>query len=215
MKLETDKCIIQDPTHNKMIGLAELQDGLYHLIFPVNIPAVCNVISRMNDSILWLASYSKVQYLHSLDSKIQMNKELICDCCNFAKQKRLPFHSSNSISDACFDLLHMDIWGPYRVATTNGHWYFLTILDDHSRAVCVHLMRSKYEVRWLIKGFCNMVTTRFGLQVKCIRLDNGMEFNMTYVFGQKGIVHQTSCTHTPQQNSRIERKHAWSSHFHC
>nr|GMD40836.1 Retrovirus-related Pol polyprotein from transposon TNT 1-94 [Ipomoea batatas] len=47
-------------------------------------------------------------------------------------------------------------------------------------------------------------TTEFGSSVKCIRFDNGCEFNMDEFFSQKGIVHQTSCTYTPQQNSRGE-----------
>nr|GLL29188.1 uncharacterized protein LOC109170740 [Ipomoea trifida] len=46
----------------------------------------------------------------------------------------------------CFDLLHVDIWGPYKVATIHGHHYFLTILDDHSRAVWVYMMKMKSEV---------------------------------------------------------------------
>nr|GLL46475.1 uncharacterized protein LOC109150247 [Ipomoea trifida] len=67
---------------------------------------------------------------------------------------------------ACFELLHMDIWGPYRVATTHGHLYFLTIVDDHSRAVWVHLLRKKSEVRNLIVEFCKMVENQFGVHVK-------------------------------------------------
>nr|GMD46029.1 Retrovirus-related Pol polyprotein from transposon TNT 1-94 [Ipomoea batatas] len=101
----------------------------------------------------------------------------------------------------------MDIWGPYKVATTYGHQYFLTILDDHSRAVWIYLMKGKSEARGLIVGFCNLVENQFGTKVKCIRSDNGLEFNMVEFFKQKGIIHQTSCTYTPQQNSRVERKH--------
>nr|GMD52674.1 uncharacterized protein LOC109178736 [Ipomoea batatas] len=71
-----------------------------------------------------------------------------------------------------FDLLHMDIWGPYKVATTHGYHYFLTILDDHSRAVWVYLMKLKSEVRSLITGFCSLVENQFGTSVKCIRTDN-------------------------------------------
>nr|GLL38011.1 uncharacterized protein LOC109150247 [Ipomoea trifida] len=75
---------------------------------------------------------------------------------------------------ACFDLLHMDIWGPYKVATIHGHLYFLTIVDDHSRAVWVHLLRKKSEVRNLIMGFCKMVENQFGVHVKSI--SPGREF---------------------------------------
>nr|GLL25232.1 uncharacterized protein LOC109182622 [Ipomoea trifida] len=101
----------------------------------------------------------------------------------------------------------MDIWGPYKVATIHGHHYFLTILDDHNRAVWVYLMKAKSEVRSLIIQFCNLVENQFGTTVKCIRSDNGLEFNLQDYFSQKGIIHQTSCIYTPQQNSRVERKH--------
>nr|GMC75238.1 Retrovirus-related Pol polyprotein from transposon TNT 1-94 [Ipomoea batatas] len=53
----------------------------------------------------------------------------------------------------------------------------------------------------------SLVENQFGANVKCISSDNGLEFNMDELFSHKGIIHQTSCTYTPQQNSRVERKH--------
>lgn len=45
--------------------------------------------------------------------------------------------------------------------------------------------------------------------MKVIRSDNGQEFlgPMKQFYQQKGILHQTSCIDTPQQNGRVERKH--------
>lgn len=43
-----------------------------------------------------------------------------------------------------------------------------------------------------------------------IRTDNGSEFfNLTFdsLLNSHGIVHQSSCPYTPQQNSRVKRKH--------
>lgn len=41
-----------------------------------------------------------------------------------------------------------------------------------------------------------------------VRSDNGTEFLvLSSYFKDKGIVHQTSCVNTPQQNGRVERKH--------
>nr|GMD52741.1 uncharacterized protein LOC109181269 [Ipomoea batatas] len=105
------------------------------------------------------------------------------------------------INSNCFDLLHMDIWGPYKVATIHGHHYFLTILDDHSRAVWVYLMRTKSEVRSLIIQFCNLVENQFGTTVKCIRSDNGLEFNLQDYFSQKGSFEQPRELHSPNQAS--------------
>ena len=57
----------------------------------------------------------------------------ISDVCHFAKPKRLSFPISTSKSKKCFDLIHVDIWGPYSIPSIHGHKYFLTIVDDYSR----------------------------------------------------------------------------------
>ena len=74
-----------------------------------------------------------------------------CDTCHFAKQKRLPFPDSITISSQCFDLLHMDIWGPYAHPSLLGHKYFLTIVDDKSRYTWIIFLKLKSEVSNHIK----------------------------------------------------------------
>lgn len=44
-----------------------------------------------------------------------MNKELICDVCKYAKQKRKPFQVSVKRAAKAFDLIHMDLWGQFAV----------------------------------------------------------------------------------------------------
>nr|GFC17993.1 putative ribonuclease H-like domain-containing protein [Tanacetum cinerariifolium] len=38
-------------------------------------------------------------------------------------------------------LLHMDLCGPMRIASINGKWYILVIVDDYSRYTWVHFLR--------------------------------------------------------------------------
>ena len=53
-----------------------------------------------------------------------------------------------------------------------------------------------------------MIKRQFDAKVKVVRSDNGTEFNcMRDYFQHNGILFQTSCVDTPQQNGRVECKH--------
>ena len=89
----------------------------------------------------------------------------------------------------------------------NGDRYFFTIVDDHSRFTWSYIMQNKAETRVHLINFISMVKTQFQKKVKIIRTDNGLEFNMLQFFNTEGIIHQTSCIETPEQNGLVERKH--------
>ena len=82
-------------------------------------------------------------------------------------------------------------------------------MDDYSKAIWVYLLKDKIEVYEKLVSFCSMVNTQFDLKVQRIRSDNGREFMNdplhTY-FLEHGIIQETSCVDTPQQNGRVERK---------
>lgn len=56
-----------------------------------------------------------------------------CVVCPYAKMTRLSCPSSTNKSVACFDLLHLDLWGHQNTTTIDGTRYFLTVVDDYSR----------------------------------------------------------------------------------
>lgn len=109
-----------------------------------------------------------------------------------------------------FELMHIDIWGPYHVCTGGKYRYFQIIVDDFSRATWVHLLKLKSESLEILKMFCNFVKNQFEKSVKIVRSDNALKFDDSgckEFFGKLGIIHQTSCVDRPQQNGRVERKH--------
>lgn len=79
-------------------------------------------------------------------------------------------------------------------------------------------MKSKSEVGELIEYFCTLVKTQFKSALKIFINDNSTEFVNTFVqnlFRSLGIVHQTSCIETSQQNGIAERKHKHLLNFAC
>jgi len=117
---------------------------------------------------------------------------------------------SSSRANKAFKLLHVDIWGPYRVSTYDGYKLFLSIVDDYTRATWIFLMINKSSAFHLLESFIAFVDTQFYAQVKIIMPDNGPEFGDQHAlafYSSKGIMHQTSCVDTSQQNEVVERKH--------
>jgi len=53
----------------------------------------------------------------------------------------------------------------------------------------------------------NLVENQFETKVKIVRSDNGNEFKIHDLFNSKGIIHQTTCVETPEQNGIAKRKH--------
>ncbi|GKA65674.1 ribonuclease H-like domain-containing protein [Tanacetum coccineum] len=68
-----------------------------------------------------------------------------CETCQRAKQTREPFPLSDHTSSSLGDLVHLDLWGPYKVTGSEGFKYFLTMVDDYTRAVWLYLIKTKDE----------------------------------------------------------------------
>ena len=83
-------------------------------------------------------------------------------------------------------------------------------MDDNSRVTWLFLLRHKSDVLAILKSFFVLVKSQFDKQIKRVRSDNGTEFfnnECKTLFTSLGIVHESSCPHTPQQNGVVERKH--------
>ncbi|CAI7926844.1 unnamed protein product [Closterium sp. NIES-54] len=107
-----------------------------------------------------------------------------CPTCLETKFTKFPFSSGTGPAKAPLALVHMDVVGPTRAPSLSGSRYFLTIVDNHTRAV------------------------ESGHKVKVIRTDNGGEFigaDFEAVLKKKGIQHQLTVPYNPQQNGVAER----------
>ena len=207
---------IQDLTNWSTIGVGQMSNGLYLLQQSSLSSASTSLVDFLskhkigsftafslnnhhnNLYSLWHSrlghpSNVKLQSLSNVFPFLQNCCTKQCTICTLAKQKRLPFPFNNKMCDFPFDLVYMDVWGPFFVPTSDGHRYFLTLVDDATGATWLFLMKAKFEVKALIVSFYNMVLTQFNVKIKCFRSDNALEFKLSDFYFANGIIHQTSC----------------------
>ncbi|KAK1412979.1 hypothetical protein QVD17_34637 [Tagetes erecta] len=207
-------CYVQDFLRQKLLMTGNEVGGLYFA-------------NTVNKSLFFKSNNAQIsgklwhnRLGHPSDKVLNVLKDILpisnhrntdpCEICHQAKQTRSVFKPSDHKSNELGDLIHMDLWGPFKVTSREGYKYFLTIVDDYSRAVWIYLLKSKDEVFRYINRFFRLIATQFKQHIKVCRTDNGTEFvnkQLEHFFEQNGVIHQTSCAYTPQQNGIVERKH--------
>ncbi|CAL9022379.1 unnamed protein product [Prunus brigantina] len=202
--------IFQDLVTKKTIGEGFYLNGLYYLSKDFQTHKGFHVESNLaQDQHLWhqrLAHPSET-VLSNLFPSLCKNS-IKCDACHLSKFARLPFKSSVSRATKLFEIVHSDVWGP-TFESFDGYKYFVTFVDDFSRVTWLYLLKFKSEVVDVFKDFHNLVKNQFSTQIQTLRSDNGTEYMshiMTQYLSTHGIIHQTSCVGTPQQNGVAERK---------
>lgn len=220
----SDHCVFQDLETKLMIGTGCEREGLY-LLDPggsVAYHSQTNEVAyhsqknegRTQEILLWHArlchlSFKSLKVLFPSFFESISDNVLQCQVCQLAKHCRTTFPTSSNKSVSLFELIHSDVWGPAPVNSIDGHKYFITFIDDFSHCTWIYLMKSRDEVPKMIQVFCKMVETQFGKKVKAIRSDNAKEYfakNLNFFLENEGIIHESSCPYTPQQNGTAERK---------
>ncbi|GJV13486.1 cysteine-rich receptor-like protein kinase 8, partial [Tanacetum coccineum] len=166
---------------NKRIPHGNLCEGLY-IIYPDQVTPTSHAALSTNSkdsTMLWHSrlghpSTSTLQQIKSIS--VSCNEISECNICPLAKNHASPFTLSTSHASKPFELIHLDIWGPYKTPTINKCKYFLTIVDDFSRATWTYLLPSKDHATSQIKTFHAYVSNHFHTNIQTVRSDNGLEF---------------------------------------
>ncbi|KAG7594092.1 Integrase catalytic core [Arabidopsis thaliana x Arabidopsis arenosa] len=203
----------QDIETGKLIGEGGSKGELYVLedASPSSNTSPISFKSHLGVSfnVLW---HARLGHPHSRALKLMLPSisfdHSSCEACILGKHCKSVFPKSFTIYEKCFDLVHSDVWTSPCVSRDNNK-YFVTFIDEKSKYTWITLLPSKDRVFEAFTNFQNYVTNQFNAKIKVLRTDNGGEYT-SHKFkehlAKHGIIHQTSCPYTPQQNGVAERK---------
>ncbi|CAA0831536.1 Uncharacterized mitochondrial protein AtMg00300 [Striga hermonthica] len=133
----------------------------------------------------------------------------LCEQCVLGKQKRVSFITTGRAPKTeKLELVHTDLWGPAPVTSLGGSMYYMTFVDDCTRKVWVYFLKRKSEAFDTFRRWRALVEKETGLEVKCLRSDNGGEYNSEAIkeyCADHGIRMQKTVPGTPQQNGIADR----------
>ena len=211
-----NSCCIWDE-NGKLRGMGSLADKLYQLDCEVVSTGYASGAQSRSD--LW---HQRLGHVHESRLKKCVENEFVrgidiekitelsfCEGCLAGKMCRKPFPTVGEIrSTHKLQLVHSDVCGPMQIQSIGGAKYFLTFIDDYTRCCAVYFMKHKSEVLNKFKEFEVTTSNDAGRAIGTLRTDNGGEY-LSSAFQnylkEKGIRHELTVPHSPQQNGVSER----------
>ena len=133
---------------------------------------------------------------------------LKCVSCVKGKICRSSHHASLSIAKEVGELTHVDLLTS-PVKSLGGSKYALVFKDDLSKYRTVYFLKGKTNTKKLFADYFNRIETQTGRKPRRVRSDNGTEeinVGINELCSERGIIHETTCPFTPEQNGRAERE---------
>ncbi|CAL2257035.1 unnamed protein product [Prunus armeniaca] len=214
--LPLDKVLLDIQTR-EIFGRGTKKDGLYYADDVATSRVLCAGSAETSQHRrIWLLRY---QFGHASFGYLRLlfpalfsgvnESDFQCQTCILAKSHRVSYPPSCNKRLMPFGLVHSDVWGPSPVSTTLGVHWFVLFVDDCTRMMWLYGMKNKSDVVEIFQRFNHIIQTQFMLPIKIFQSDNGGEFvnsALSHFFHTNGVLHETTCPQTPQQNGVAERK---------
>ena len=194
------------------------KNRLYKITLKTSQP-ICMATSIDDEAWLWHARLGHVNF-RVMESMVEKglvegvpkikHPTQVCDGCLVAKQVKQPFPKEAMWrASKPLELIHADLCGPITPQTLAGNRYFMLMVDDFSRYMWVHMLKSKDEAFATFKKFKAQVENESPYKVKVLRTDRGGEFTsqaFSEFCNKEGIKRQLTAPYSPQQNGVVERR---------
>lgn len=116
--------------------------------------------------------------------------------------------SSKNVSYEKSEIVHSDIWGPFRIKSIGGARYYVLFIDDMPRYIKLSFLTNKNEIPDKFKKYKAETENLTGTRIKYLRSDNRKEYFNRVIAEfllKNGIRRQLTVEYSPQQNVVSER----------
>lgn len=198
-------------------GLYEVELQIEHSIF-AGIAGEKNVNRITQD--LW---HFRLGHVNVCDLKKMIHNKMVngidaidvctddkfCEPCVLGKHSRLPYNKKHiKRSKRILELIHSDVCGPLSTTAIDGSDFFVSFVDDYSRASMIYCIKHKSDVKDKFVEFVEMAEAKHGCKVSKLRADNGGEYTsnaLKQYCTSKGIHISYTVPYNPQMNGIAER----------
>ena len=169
VKFECDACIISNS--NDVVLFRGVWKNNVHELYLCDFSSIDEhcLIACNDPQSLWhmrlghlnfkyISKLSKYNLVRGLP-KISFNETHFCDACQLVKLTKSSFKSKNIVSTKRpLELLHLDLFGPTRIASLNHRKYVFVIVDDYSRFTWVIFLKNKSDAFSEFVSMCNRLS---------------------------------------------------------
>ena len=211
---ESDGCCIYKPDSSPL-AFGHGLNGLIRLnVFkqPISMLATATLPIEIWHRRLGHLGYNNVRILSMMTTGMELASSLtpdhICQYCAESKQTATPSRKPAPRTTRKLELIHSDVGGPFTPQFQGGSKYYITFVDDYSRATWVYPIKKKSQVLPSFRKWKAMVENDSGYRIKRFRTDRGSEYaNLAIqeLLTESGIRWEPSVPYTPSQNSKAER----------
>ncbi|GMJ08723.1 hypothetical protein HRI_004541500 [Hibiscus trionum] len=110
--------------------------------------------------------------------ELEVRTDAICAGCQYGKAHQLPYADSKFQAKEPLELVHSDVFGPFKQASNGGMKYMVTFIDDFSRNVWVYFEKEKSDTFLKFKEFKEIAESEVDRRIRCLQTDNGGEYSL-------------------------------------
>lgn len=109
-------------------------------------------------------------------NQLNINKNIVplfCDACQYRKQLKLSFKSTEKKTRTILELIHSNLWGPAPIPSTYQHKYYISFVDDKTRYTWLFPLTTKSQAFDTFVVFKNQIENQLNLKIKTLQTDMG------------------------------------------